>query len=264
MQDYFQGKTVTKQFLTSKQSQQHMSFEEEIGLSPQVIALYDMTTEPDFPGNAVVFDKEYGVYITQRTTKQLMNDYLHNCPIDMRAARMILKYNELNQRRLPVVLGNAVYLPMKGPCRNITDWVGLHWQDDWHQSNKQYVNFHCIHGYELEFKFSKCRDISNWIHDSCLYGEFTRRISEIIASELLYEIKASQSLGLLLSHQKCNCQQHRNLPTSNLEAKKFLQGFQDWTLEKIHHASEFELPPETVNETMKHLRWFLDSNHYLR
>lgn len=69
----------------------------------------------------------------------------------------------------PLILGLAAYLPLAGVSHGSTDWVGLHWQQDfWQNTPARQAEFITLQNKILLFTSSSYRNLEDAVHFNLL------------------------------------------------------------------------------------------------
>lgn len=252
--DYWLDKILTKSFLLSPRALRHMAIDDEFPLTPTVMALYDLRTRAQCEWSTVIVDAKFGCLLTHRTTRQLINHFLHHNLVDLHLSRILLLYHQ-RRRFLPLILGNAVYLPLHGAQQTTSDWIGLHWQRYFFQNRAaQWVQFQTLNHYHLQFAYSSRRNLLRAIHDACYLAHYCYWLTVQLVQNLGYQLQASTVRNLLWLFEQCSCTLHKNLPPTAAESKRFLQTFQIWTLQQVVALPEFSWSAQMQQQVVH--EWF--------
>lgn len=263
MKDYDLTKVpvMNKKVLKTAMAHQQLPIRQEFQLTAQTIALFDLQGQAAYP--TVIFDRQLGYFGLRQTTRQIWNNYFHQHIFDLYHTRRLIQYHG-HSRLLALSLGSLVYFPLGAIGHGNTDWVALHGQIDCAQDlQHQQATFYDESGQQLQFTYSCRHDLWTAIHQAGFYAQYNVRAFELAAQELGLELKPIVWSSLLQQVINCQCSLHRQLPTTYLEVKDFLQSFQTWSLTHLLKDPDLDLNTQLQQEQLHFWQNNLHAAHYL-
>ncbi|WP_334332093.1 MULTISPECIES: hypothetical protein [unclassified Companilactobacillus] len=172
----------------------------------QIIALLDISNL-DIPGNSFIISVTNGVYTDIRTTKQLMNQMYQSDGVGFEISKFLYPKFKLKQH-LPYVNGRVAYMPMTGGSRQNTDWIGLHFIEDFEIFDKK-IHFITTLDNKIVLDFPRGK-IEERLHDIDIVRQAHLKILELKskswAAYLIY-----QKDKLMKLFDNCSCARHQKL-----------------------------------------------------
>lgn len=172
----------------------------------QIIALFDISNL-DIPGNSFVISISNGIYTDTRTTKQLMNQMYRSDGVGFEISKFLYSKYKLKQH-LPYVNGRVAYMPMAGGSRRNTDWIGLHFIEDFEILDKK-IHFITTLNNKITLDFPRGK-LEKRLHDIDIVRRTHLKILELKskswAAYLIYEKDQ-----LMKIFDNCTCAKHQRL-----------------------------------------------------
>jgi hypothetical protein len=113
-----------------------------------IVALLDIQNFKISYGKSLVVHHTKGVFFSERTTKQIMNEFHKTNRVGFMISRDLSNYLKF-KGYLPLVHGNVCYMPMTGGSKKNADWIGLHFVTGFSQKDKTAI-FESIQGLKLK------------------------------------------------------------------------------------------------------------------
>lgn len=95
-------------------------------VSPATIALYNFADRPLLDQyKTVIFDEQEGIVLTEKNSRQLLNDFVRDKLIDFSHSRFLQELLDIKNRHV-LCFGNYSYFSLEGYSKRAVDWVALH------------------------------------------------------------------------------------------------------------------------------------------
>ncbi|MQS53410.1 hypothetical protein [Companilactobacillus mishanensis] len=183
----------------------HETFE----IDEKMIAVISLDKKYAQYGRSIIIHAEQGVFLIDRTTKQLMNTFNKINRGGILYSKVVAEIS-LIKRNIPLVNGTTLYMPMTGSSKFSADWIGLHMIEEFKQTQK-IANFTTIFGEKINLDFPQ-GNLSGRLHDACYFSEF-HIDAWIISTESMHGTAVfSAHAGLVRQFVGCNCATHLMLP----------------------------------------------------
>lgn len=85
------------------------------------------TRKGNYPENTIIFDTQRGMIKTPKTSHELIAGLIRQMSFgDRHLTRMLIDKLEFSRSRMPVIKGDAEFVPLGPVSREATNWVGVH------------------------------------------------------------------------------------------------------------------------------------------
>lgn len=248
--------TISKEFFLNKKNLKNMKVDNSKKFSNTVIAMYDMSQEANFDGKSVILDLKDGIFISNKTTKRLLNEYTRDSDwMDLFLVRTVMELNNIT-KGIPMITGVDVYFPLSGTINKNSDWISMNWISEYRLKDNK-ATFKTNLDFDFEFAF-RGKNLTAKIYDTCLIGH---QINEVIiktVSSMGYSIINKFERGLLdeFKYPDCiTCSLKPQITVKNINNKKEIS-----ILSRLHDSQE--LSPRFKSENIK--TWQRDLNRKKR
>lgn len=183
----------------------------------EIVALLDIQDFKISHGKSLVVHQTKGVFFSERTTKQIMNEFHKTNRVGFMVSRSLANYLKFKQY-LPLVHGNVCYMPMSGGSKKSTDWIGLHFVTGFSQRGKTAI-FESIQGFKIEMKFPR-GNLSDRIHDVSVMTEYFISSTQIYMKSMNLNVTRINKKCILAEFSTCLCSRHGKVPKKYRDIEK--------------------------------------------
>ncbi|MFD1418354.1 hypothetical protein [Companilactobacillus keshanensis] len=225
----FSNQVIDKKWLLS-QGIKLLYINDDFVADRNIVALLDIKDLNIVHGKSLVVHNTKGVFIVERTTKQIMNEFHQTNRVGFMISRVLSNYFNF-KHYLPMVHGNVSYMPMTGGSRNNADWIGLHFIEDFRQIGKV-ARFKSTQGFEIEMDFPK-GNLSSRLHDVSVMAEYFVSSTMIYMESMNLKVVPMNNNSILNAFSTCLCPRHDKMPHNYRDIGKGVNYLTDSILLKM-------------------------------
>lgn len=212
----FSNQVISKEWLLN-QGLKLLYIDDNFIVDNDIVALFDIKDQGLVYGNSLVVHDTRGVFIVERTTKQLMNEFHQSNRVGFMVSRILSSYFKF-KHFLPLVHGNVGYMPLTGGSRSNADWIGLHYVAGFSQAD-QIAKFESTQGFNMEFDFPK-GNLSTRVHDVSVMAEYFVSSARIYLRSMNLKVTVANSGSILTAFSTCICPSHQKIPRKYQEVEQ--------------------------------------------
>lgn len=200
----FQNVEIFKEYLVKNADRIYINDNYEV--DSKIIGLFDISYLNCSYGNSIILHEENGYFFNWRTTKQVMNEMYRINGVGFTLSKVLSSFFHL-RHYLPFAYGQVAYMPMTGGSRKCTDWIGLHYVHNFHQTDGK-AHFLTCHKFKLQMNFPR-GDLEKRVHDVTCVCHASLVLMEWAVKGGNCELKLNPEMGKLIrSYQHCSCVFH--------------------------------------------------------
>lgn len=203
---FYDKGTISKEFLLTQDSVYHN--EKPYSLF-KTVGMFDISDEGVPYGNSLVVHDDLGVFYDSRTTGEIINSSYEENGVGFALTKAFADFFDI-KRNLPLVHGQAAFMPLAGASRKNRDWASLHYVDRFQVDNNKAI-FTTSQNYEIEFDFSR-GNLEKQVHNASILSLASIILFHWYLKPAFYELKPLHGLGQLLkNYANCTCEFHVNI-----------------------------------------------------
>lgn len=175
-------------------------------LSVDTLAIIPKSHQP-----TLMLDRQLGFCYQQKTTRQLIRQYLKSQIIDYSQMCLFCDFFAIRQKR-PLINGECQFLPLNGTTHGNSAWIGLHYVRDFELSRK-YVHFQFLNQQELHLPY-RGRNLEQQIHFCAAISRLQRDCLCLCAQHFNYKIALQSRYvdSVIHRYDTCQCEACQRLP----------------------------------------------------
>lgn len=250
----FLGTPITRESLAHQANIDRLYVHEDFVVDNLMIAVLGLDDCPY--GKSIVIHAKLGVFYTDRTSRQLFNEYHDLNGVGFIPARQIAQHLNLPDH-LPLVYGHVVYMPMAGKRHKNPDWIGLHMVEKF-RSQDDLACFTATNGIEIHLP-KKQFDLRTKVHNACLFAETHLQMWALEVSSFGKFSPLHQNVGLTDQFTACLCDVHQLVPKTLAQ----VSSIRDRHMDKLtRDFSRNDIGIDSAEASKEKIRIYHKMKHY--
>jgi len=229
MQYDFKQTKISKDFLLTR-GFHLISKREIVAIDGNVIAILDISSYGKIGFNSIIIHVELGVFLTKKTSRQLINGVHETNGWGFTLAKFLASYLGIKSF-IPLVNAYFTLMPMRGAAKGNTDWIAPRFIRSARLEDKK-LNLVTIYGNELQVDFPK-GDFEQRMHDVALLNEASFLFAKRLLNFDVCEIKPPTDKGYFESFERCNCENHQKMRAMLQNLSNMIDEFEKYLLHRL-------------------------------